>query len=181
MAGYNWNEGKSNNAVYAENNGLKTATQLSKELGVSPSAIKAMLEPTEWHHTSTYFNKTDYYRFPPLVITPFKLNITKEERSMQLEEARKKIEEKRETLLKKMKDFDARKVEIITHENCTAEWLEWSGSRSKPICTKRHEENCKVVDNGKSTLYITPLHGKQITKRKGTKGLIIYLNGKKLY
>jgi hypothetical protein len=66
MAGYNWNRGKSNNAVNAESNGLMTATTMAKYLkkwfsGITSKNIKAIMSPSEWHHTSKFYNETDYY------------------------------------------------------------------------------------------------------------------------
>jgi len=72
MAGYNWHAGKSNNAVAAEEEGLVvkskiTATWLQAH-GITEKAgfIKFLIQagkiyPTEWHHTSKFFNRTDYY------------------------------------------------------------------------------------------------------------------------
>lgn len=72
MAGYNWFEGKSNNAVRAEEKGLVTKSKITaawlRENGINETAtfikflIKAdVIWPDEWHHTSKYFNETNYY------------------------------------------------------------------------------------------------------------------------
>ena len=66
MAGYNWNAGKSNRAIRAETDGLLPATHFAKWAkewfsGVTSGDIKNVLCPAEWHHTSKYFNRTDYY------------------------------------------------------------------------------------------------------------------------
>jgi len=61
--GYNWCCGKSVNALYAEEEGKFTASALAKKLSVSSKAIKKVLEPCEWHHTSRFFNETDYYSY----------------------------------------------------------------------------------------------------------------------
>lgn len=68
MAGYDWSEGKSNNAVIAEESGLMTASRLAKWAsrwkrfrGCTASDIKEILSPSEWHHTSKFFNRTNYY------------------------------------------------------------------------------------------------------------------------
>ena len=60
MAGYN-GYSKSNNAVDAENCGRFPATRLAKLLNVSVDAIRQVLEPSEWHHTSSWYNETNYY------------------------------------------------------------------------------------------------------------------------
>lgn len=73
MAGYNWFAGKSNNAVWAEEaEGKVTKSKITsawlRENGIDEMAtfikflIKAdVIWPDEWHHTSKYFNATDYY------------------------------------------------------------------------------------------------------------------------
>ena len=72
MAGYNWFAGKSNNAVAAEEEGLvvksKITTAWLQAHGIAEKVgfIKFLIQagkiyPTEWHHTSKFFNRTDYY------------------------------------------------------------------------------------------------------------------------
>jgi len=63
MAGYD-GFSKSNNAREAECQGYFPASVLAKKLGVSAVAIKALLTPGEWHHTSSWYNATDYYYLP---------------------------------------------------------------------------------------------------------------------
>lgn len=61
MAGYNWNHGKSNNAVAAERDGKMVATAAAKyargELGIAgctAADIRKIVEPCEWHHSSKF-------------------------------------------------------------------------------------------------------------------------------
>lgn len=67
MAGYDWGRGKSNNAVWAEEDGLMTATQCAKYLrdqgfkGCTSKAVKDLVPEKEWHHTSKFYNETSYY------------------------------------------------------------------------------------------------------------------------
>lgn len=73
MTGYNWFAGKSNNAVWAEEVEDKvtkskiTAAWLRRnEINETATFIKFLITadviwPDEWHHTSKYFNETDYY------------------------------------------------------------------------------------------------------------------------
>jgi hypothetical protein len=74
MAGYNWSEGKSNNAVSCENEGKVNKSQITKDvlknygIDLSVKDVKSLIEngfikPCEWHHTSKFFNCTDYYDF----------------------------------------------------------------------------------------------------------------------
>lgn len=72
MAGYNWFAGKSNNAVAAEAEGLVVKSKLTaawlQAHGIEETVgfIKFLIQagkiyPMEWHHTSKFFNRTDYY------------------------------------------------------------------------------------------------------------------------
>lgn len=63
MAGYDWSQGKSKNAVYAEECNIITKTALATKLKVPGVVIDkaSFIEPCEWHHTGKYFNETDYY------------------------------------------------------------------------------------------------------------------------
>lgn len=72
MAGYNWRAGKSNNAVAAETQGLVVKSKITadwlKAHGIKEkvSFIKFLIRggiivAEEWHHTSKFFNRTDYY------------------------------------------------------------------------------------------------------------------------
>jgi len=96
--------------------------------------------PIEWHHTSSYYRKTNYYSFS---------------------EAEERIEE-----LKNWKNPQKPTID----EGCVVSWLEWSGSRLHPKCKKRQAHNCKVEYNGMSTYKITFEDGKTMIKRKGTRG-----------
>lgn len=73
MAGYDWSKGKSNNAVWAEEEeGMRTKSKITakwlSEGGITEKVefIKFLIrvdciEATEFHHTSKYFNETAYY------------------------------------------------------------------------------------------------------------------------
>lgn len=80
MAGYNWHAGKSNNAVAAEAEGLVVKSKLTatwlKAHGIEEKVgfIKFLIQagkicPTEWHHTSKFFNRTDYYSAEEIIET----------------------------------------------------------------------------------------------------------------
>lgn len=67
MAGYNWKEGKSNNYVTAENNGLLKASEATKYLKkhygivISVKQLQSACRYDEWHHASKFFNKVYFY------------------------------------------------------------------------------------------------------------------------
>ena len=59
MAGYNWERGISNNAVWAYEEGLRPYSKLTawQKRAVDAGAV----QPREWHHTSARFNRTNFY------------------------------------------------------------------------------------------------------------------------
>jgi hypothetical protein len=59
--GYNWDKGKSNNALSAENKGLLLAGAVAKVLKCSAKFIQQKAPYEEWHHVSGWFNKKKYY------------------------------------------------------------------------------------------------------------------------
>ena len=68
MAGYNWTAGKSNNAVSAEADGLMVASKIASWLrqwnqfaGCTAGDVARVLTACEWHHSSKFYNKVNYY------------------------------------------------------------------------------------------------------------------------
>lgn len=72
MAGYDWDRGKSNNAVIAEMDGLVVKSRITNGWlatnGIDEKAafVKWLIKMgrisfSEWHHTSKFFNETPYY------------------------------------------------------------------------------------------------------------------------
>jgi len=123
MAGYDWGQGKSNNAVDAEDRGLMTASALAKKLGLKKAGtVSEFLYPSEWHHASSYYNEVDYY--DPDDVTPELLEqMNAAERSAREQEA-----------------------EVIEH--CRVEWVEWSGSRRHPHAAAVAYDNVTVTIKG---------------------------------
>lgn len=70
MAGYNRNEWKSNNAVHAEEMGMRTASSFAAILKKKAQAcdVQAVFEVAAWHHTSARFNETNYFWEPTVEI-----------------------------------------------------------------------------------------------------------------
>ncbi|EDM82092.1 hypothetical protein LMED105_00055 [Limnobacter sp. MED105] len=56
---------KSVRAVWAEEHGEYPATECARRLrgGVTAEYIRDRFQPVSWHHTSKFFNRTDYYDF----------------------------------------------------------------------------------------------------------------------
>lgn len=64
MAGY-FNYSKSNNAIYAEQQGKYPASRCAEIYGFkSAKIVRESIKSSEWHHTSKRYNITDYYDWP---------------------------------------------------------------------------------------------------------------------
>ena len=152
MAGY-FEFSKSNNAVAAEESGRYPATTLGKLLGVKPKAIKALLTASEWHHTSSHFNKTDYY---------------------DAGEAQERLEE--------LKAWHEPKAGEIIHPGCSGEFVDWSGTRNHPKATVVKFESLEVVEKGDWFTFIiqvTPVMVRKIRKGRNTNGFKVYDSNKR--
>lgn len=156
---------KSNNAIAAEEEGKATASALGRALGVSAAAIKQHLSRAEWHHTSLWYNATDYYEEPALLALVAYNGSWREYAHDDIRAAIK--------ALRKLRAFDAEskaaKRQPVVHLSCRVEWLEWSGTRNRPICTERCEAGCTVAVKGKTATIMLP-NGKNIVKRLDTRG-----------
>ena len=68
MAGYDWNSGKSNNAVDAEENGKlplsRAVKSVARRTGIKQKDTRQFIKwlgNCEYHHTSKFYNATEYY------------------------------------------------------------------------------------------------------------------------
>jgi len=123
VRGYDWRAGKSARAVAAEAAGLLTASQLGRRYKVSAAAVEHVLVPAEWHHTSKFYNITDYY--DPDSVTP--------------------------ELVSEMREYDRRREDEkrpVVFADCTIEWTEWEGSRRRPRPVERRAEHVSAVKKG---------------------------------
>lgn len=145
MAGYSPDFSKSNNALDAEANGRFPASVVAKRLGVPVAAVKAA-EWSEWHHTSSWYNRTYYY---------------------DLEEVRGWLatDEGQQALANARAPREA-----VTYQDVTVEWLEWSGSRKHPKATERTAGGCTVTIKGQMATITLP-DGGTMRKRLTTRGL----------
>lgn len=91
MAGYSWLHGKSNNAVRAEDDGKMVASkfaawarQWKRFRGCTASDVAAALIPSEWHHTSKFFNRVNYYDPADLLQADTRENLARVIRARQL-------------------------------------------------------------------------------------------------
>jgi len=64
MTGYDYDQGRSRNAVIAEEQGLLLAGTIARLLGrgVKAKHVEAVLRPAEWHHVGAAFQERNYYR-----------------------------------------------------------------------------------------------------------------------
>lgn len=141
--GYN-GYSKSNRALQAEADGKMTASVLAKRLKVSTAAVKEFLKPCEYHHTSGWFNCTDYYDEEEL------LQFARGEKTAE------QVEEDIPDLLAQLCAFqapDKSTREIVARK---VSWLEWSGSRAHPKATERSAENVKVTLKGQFAVLHLP-------------------------
>ena len=112
MAGYSWESGMSNSAVDCYNEGLMPAGKIGK---VPASLIKEYCRYREWHHTSSYFNMTEFYN-PEEVLATFGL-IESEEYDVNPEAVRE------------LKEFNEQKKGKPLVLVSRFKYLEWGGTR----------------------------------------------------
>jgi len=149
MAGYD-GFSKSNNAIEAEEGGRFPVSKLAKRLGVKTKAIKALMEPCEYHHTSKMYNYTDFYD---------------EDDAMEIIDELKAWKEPAKTEIK--------------HEGCRGEYLEWRGSRKRSVATKIEFKGILAIEKGDwFTLFFQD--GTKKRKKKNTNGFNIYKGNKRL-
>ena len=153
MAGYS-GYSMSNNAVAAYDNGLVPASKIP---GVPAALVKEFCSPSEWHHTSMHFNRTNFYDRDEVLAIFGKIAHEDYEADPDAIEALKSY--------RKTKAAEDVKV----HENQTVEWAEWSGSRAHRVCKDKICSGCTVAVKG-STATITLPTGGTFQKRIKTTG-----------
>ena len=167
-AGYS----KSNNAIDAEESGEMNASQLAKALSCSTVAIKKLLSPSSWHHTSKEYNKTNYYSEPLLLAIAGKGTIEKDEEGFlakyKQQESYPTEEEITEakSLLQQLRSYSKEQQEE-THKNQHVEWLEWYGKHQAP--TKNSADNVIVITKG-STAWVRLRDDRVMKKLISSKG-----------
>lgn len=171
--GYSFDYSKSNNALLAETNGIYPLTQainiLSKELNITKNQAKQLLQkigPSEWHHTSSWYNKTDYYDTNIESILDY-LDIDT------VENLKKYIEETFKSTITKKEEPKGYYGNI--------DYLTWSGTRNYPKATENTLENVYIVEKG-SFYYIYKneedyKNGNLILKKKkDSNGTYVYVS-----
>jgi hypothetical protein len=158
----------SNNAVAAYEGGKMPASKLAKALKVSTTAVRAILSPSEWHHTSSKFNETDFYDGRLLIslarnCMPDFYDYDDDEDLFDAAEsfialkeffAKEKLEAKEQKLYGRI------------------EWLEWSGSWKHPKADE-YEFTGEVTLRGQFYYFTVP-SGRQVKKKIGSNGTHFY-------
>lgn len=166
MAGYNWKWGKSNNAVSAEQEGKMTASRLAKVLKCSTGAVRDILRPTEWHHTSGWYNITYYYDEPLLIALATGQQDLDDFTQEEVEEARE--------VLERLRARGSALHERLEWRDCEVRYLDWFGPRTRRRACEARMTGCKVTYNGRSSIDVTGPTGKVFRKRIDCNGLEVY-------
>lgn len=160
MAGYS-GFSKSNNAVAAEANGRHPATAAARLLGVPVAWVK-LQRTTEWHHTSSWYNSTDYYDLETLAE-----HLATDEGREQLAHVKAEMAARKQTASR-----------VIA--GATVRWLEWVGTRNHPRAIERSADDCTVTDAGGKFVTVTLADGTTFKKGKATNGFAVFIAGKEV-
>ena len=142
MAGYD-GYSKSNNAIAAEADGRFPATKLAKRLKCSSAAIKRHLKTTEYHHTSSRYNSTDYYDEPVLIALADGVDHTAIMEYYGLDSGELTTAVAMLGTLRADKPNSAQR-----HTGCWVKWLTWSGSRKRPVAEEHEARNVDITVSG---------------------------------
>lgn len=146
---------KSVNAVRAEADDRLSATALARRLRVRPAAVRAILAPSEWHHTGKFAAETDFY--DGAVLIP----LAEGDEAAAMERVRERADEVDEGAavlmalaaaeLKAMRSWNPpTRISERVHDDCTIRWTEWEGrfaNHRRPI--ERVAEGVRATVKGK--------------------------------
>jgi len=162
MSGWNYEAGMSNNAANAYESGLIPASRIGR---VPADLIREFCSPAEWHHSSSYKKRVDFYSRHEVLVTfgleghgPDCASIGCETR----------VNPDAVNALKNYRR-DKKAEEVKIYKNASVSWLEWSGSRAHSKCTHR-EEIARTISVRGCTATITLRSGDIFQKRLSTKG-----------
>jgi len=154
MAGYSWDNGKSNNAIMAEESGKFPKSNITASLlkdfdiPLTVKDVKKLIElnifkSREWHHTSSKFNETYFYDLNELK------NMCEDEETFAVI---------KDSLSKKVEDIIYAKINVVDFTKSRGKWhpifteyvAEIKGYNTKIMCEITDIENNtfrKKVDN----------------------------------
>lgn len=160
---------KSNNAIQAEEEGKFPLSQASKivasNFGITQKQAKWLLEkigPCEWHHTSSHYNRTDYYDTNENEIIDSVSSFVED------------VSTKEDVVEYVTGNYQA---PTITEEGYRADfdYIIWGGTRSHPKANKQHLENVYVVEKGSFYYVYDKKDGNLIVKKKiGSNGTYVH-------
>lgn len=160
---------KSRRAADAEEENRFPSSIAAKKLGVSSTVLKDVLEPSEWHHTSSYYNPTDYYDID-IFINPDDYD----------EDEQRKAKEQLDRM-KELSKTKSKKGDEV-YDDVYVRWVEWSGSRRRPKRDDVEYKNVKIIDKGGSMVDVYLPSGQVIKKKKDSKWFEAKdKNGKQLF
>lgn len=160
MSGYNGFR-KSNNAVAAESNGRFPASECAKRLGVPVELVRSR-GGTEWHHTSTYYNRTKYYDLESI-----KEYLETDEGHAHLNAIKLRLKENKT-------------APETVHADADVRWLEWGGTRKHPKAIEMSASGAAVTDRGGTFVEVKLTTGEKFRKGRYTRGFEVRINGKRV-
>jgi len=134
MAGYDYSAGMSNNAVQAYSGGLCPASKIK---GVPAKLVKEYCSYSEWHHSSKFYNKVEFYD-PEYVRATFGL----------IEHEEYEPDPEAIAALDKYKAERRTPSEEIVYEHCKVEYKEWSVHRNHPVASSCVLKDVSVTVKG---------------------------------
>ena len=160
---------KSNNAVYAENEGKYPASIAAKKLGVSSEAIRRYIYSSEWHHYSSHYNEVYVYDITPYLMLKNGEDLSNDYDQDEINEFIQ--------IYKEMKDFTkSEKIEKTqNNENkykANVEYIIWTGTRNHPKANVQKYENIWVKEKGDFYTFILP-NGEEVRKKKDSNGTYV--------
>lgn len=154
-------QSKSVRAFAAEEEEKYPASECDKLLGVRSGATKAVLSPSEWHHTGSYYKETDYYDIRLLLaIKNNDEEVMSEYNEDEIKEAKQKYED--------LKQWKKPELQSNTYK-ADVEWLTWSGTRKHPKAEEHKVKNTEVTERG-SYYYFKDEYGIDTKKMIGSNG-----------
>ena len=163
MAGYH-GFSESNNALAAKENDVVPASYIKQ---VPAKLIKDFLPRDEWHHSSKFYNKVNFYS-RSRVLAVFGL-IQSDEYDAD------------PRAIKALADFKKTKKSPVELNDCRVKWLEWYGSKKRPKCREKEAAHCTLKLKGQTATVTLP-NGQELIKRFSTNGFYVYdSTGKELW
>lgn len=125
--------------------GLNTQINISEFNKLPSNILKTFLKRSSWHHTSSKFNITDFYKIDEEAV----VNLSKEQIEI-LKKIYKEEKKENKRLVSKVEQW-----EVV--------YLIWGGTRKHPKATEYKE----IVEYDKSKNYVITSNGKKMTNSNG--------------